>query len=308
MFCYFVKNNIKVNIKRELRELLHCTKIYSLELKKDIVGLRIMKEVTILGAIIGDTIGSIYEFDPTKDYNFKLLDERMEYTDDSIMTIAVADWILHDHMQSHSDLEKRMRYWGNKYRYPMGGYGGIFTAWLYREDMGAYNSWGNGSAMRVSAVGFAYDTLEETLRAAQISAEITHNHPEGIKGAQATAAAIFMARTGKSKQEIREYITHYFGYDLNRTCNDIRPAYHFEASCQETVPQSLIAFFDSKDFEDAIRLAVSLGGDADTMGAITGAISAAYYKEIPDDLYVFTLSKLPDDLREIVDEFENTYK
>ena len=139
-----------------------------------------MKKATIIGAIAGDTIGSIYEFNPTKDYNFVLLDKRMEYTDDSIMTIAVADWILHDNLLNHSGLEKRMRYWGNGYRYPMGGYGGMFSAWLEREDMGAYNSWGNGSAMRVSAAGFAFDTIEQTMRAAQISAEVTHNHPEGI--------------------------------------------------------------------------------------------------------------------------------
>ena len=266
-----------------------------------------MKKATILGAIAGDTIGSIYEFNPTKEYNFTLLDERMEYTDDSIMTIAVADWLLNDHLLSHSGLAKKLRYWGNKYRYPMGSYGGTFSAWLNREDMGAYNSWGNGSAMRVSPVGFAFDTLEETLRAAQISAEITHNHSEGIKGAQATAAAIFMSRKGKQKDEIKEYISHFFGYNLNYTCDDIRDSYSFEPSCQETVPQSLIAFFDSKNYEDAIRLTISLGGDADTMGAITGAIAAAYYKEIPDDIADFTLSKLPDDLLSIVQEFESKY-
>ena len=266
-----------------------------------------MKKATIIGAIAGDTIGSIYEFNPTKDYNFVLLDKRMEYTDDSIMTIAVADWILHDNLLNHSGLEKRMRYWGNRYRYPMGGYGGMFSAWLEREDMGAYNSWGNGSAMRVSAAGFAFDTIEQTMRAAQISAEVTHNHPEGIKGAQATAAAIFMARKGRSKNEIREYVSRFFGYDLSYTCEDIHGDYRFEASCQETVPQSIVAFIDSKDYEDAIRLTVSLGGDADTMGAITGAIAAAYYKEIPCNIYDFALGKLPEDLRIIVEEFEEKY-
>jgi ADP-ribosylglycohydrolase len=145
------------------------------------------------------------------------------------------------------------------------------------------------------------------LRAAQISAEITHNHPEGIKGAQATAAAIFMARKGKTKSKIKEDISRFFGYDLSYTCDDIRDSYRFEASCQETVPQSLVAFFDSKDYEDAIRLTISLGGDADTMGAITGAISAAYYKEIPSNIYDFTLNKLPEDLRMIVEEFEEKY-
>lgn len=266
------------------------------------------KRVTILGAIAGDTIGSIYEFNPTKEYNFPLWDERMEYTDDSIMTIAVADWILSDPQLSHNGLAKKMRYWGNKYRYPMGSYGGTFSAWLNREEMGAYNSWGNGSAMRVSPVGFAFDSLEETLRVAKISAEITHNHPEGIKGAQATAAAIYMARNGESKTEMKEYISQKFGYNLNYSSDDIRDHYSFEASCQETVPQSLVAFFDSKDYEDAIRLTISLGGDADTMGAITGAVAAAYYKEVDTNIINFTLGKLPEDLRKIVERFEERHK
>lgn len=266
-----------------------------------------LKKATIIGAVIGDTIGSVYEFNSTKDYNFNLFDDRMEYTDDSIITIAVADWILHDHLLSQSDLAKRMRKWGNKYPYPMGSYGGTFSCWLSCKDMVAYNSWGNGAAMRVSPVGFAFDTLEETLRIARISAEVTHNHPEGIKGAQATATTIFLARQGKTKAEIKEYITHAFGYNLNYTCEDIKDSYGFEESCQETVPQSIVAFIDSTDFEDAIRLTVSLGGDADTMGAITGAIAAAYYKEIPQNLYDFALEKLPEDLRKIVDEFEEKY-
>jgi ADP-ribosylglycohydrolase len=186
----------------------------------------------------------------------------------------------------------------------MGGYGGMFTAWLYREEMGAYNSWGNGSAMRVSPVGFAFDTLEETLRVAKVSAEITHNHPEGIKGAQAVAAAIFLARNGKSKAYIREYIATEFEYNLDRSCDEIRETYHFEDSCQETVPQALIAFLESKDYEDAIRLTISLGGDADTMGAITGAVAAAYYNEIPNYLYDFTMSKVPIDLRRVIEQFD----
>jgi ADP-ribosylglycohydrolase len=190
----------------------------------------------------------------------------------------------------------------------MGCYGGTFSAWLNREEMGPYNSWGNGSAMRVSPVGFAFDSLEETLRVAKISAEITHNHPEGIKGAQATAAAIYMARGGKSKTEMKEYISQKFGYNLNYSSDDIRDHYSFEASCQETVPQSLVAFFDSKDYEDAIRLTISLGGDADTMGAITGAVAAAYYKEVDTNIINFTLGKLPEDLRKIVERFEERHK
>lgn len=264
-------------------------------------------KATILGAIIGDTIGSTYEFHPTKDYHFNLMEENMSYTDDSIMTIAVADWLLNDSPLSHKTLSQKMRYWGNKYRYPMGGYGGRFSGWLSREEVGPYNSWGNGSAMRVSAVGFAFNTLEETLRYAQVSAEITHNHTEGIKGAQATAAAIYLARTGMKKEDIRFYISKMFDYDLSRTCNDIRPDYRFEESCQETVPQALIAFFDSTSYEDAIRLTISLGGDADTMGAITGAIAAAYYKEIPDHILKFTIDKLPSDLLDIVIKFEQKF-
>lgn len=262
---------------------------------------------TILGAIAGDVAGSIYEFNPTKDYNFKLIDERMEYTDDSIMTVAVADWILSNGSLSHATLAKKMRYWGNKYRFPMGGYGGTFSVWLNKEEIGAYNSWGNGSAMRVSPVGFAFDTMEETLRYAQVSAEVTHNHPEGIKGAQATAAAIFLARAGKSKEDIRRYISYNFGYDLNRTCSQIRETYKFEESCQETVPQSLIAFFDSNDYEDAIRQTISLGGDADTMGAITGAVANAFYKEIPEEMATYTLNKLPEEMREVIAEFDGKY-
>lgn len=269
-----------------------------------------MKKASIIGAIAGDVVGSIYEFNPTKDYGFRLLDERMEITDDSIMTIAVADWLLHcgsEGLWRPVALEKRMRHWGQKYRWPMGGYGGTFCAWLDRPEMGAYNSWGNGSAMRVSAVGFFFDALPEVLQAAKVTAEITHNHPEGVKGAQATAAAIFMARTGATKEDIRTSISQNFGYDLHSTCDDLRPTYQFEPSCQKTVPQAIIAFLDSKDYEDAIRLTVSLGGDADTMGAITGAIAAAYYKEMPDEIYDFAISRIPDDLKKIVLEFKQKY-
>ncbi|NPD82390.1 dinitrogenase reductase [Prevotella sp. PINT] len=268
-----------------------------------------MKKATLFGAIAGDVIGSAYEFRPTKDYNFTLLDEWSDITDDSIMTIAVADWILSAKdagLTAHS-LTSKMQHWGRKYRYPMGGYGGMFGEWLGSECPQPYNSWGNGSAMRVSACGFAFDTLEQTLEAAKASAEVTHNHPEGIKGAQATAAAIFLARTGHGKEEIRDYIGKTFGYDLNRTCDVIRADYSFEPSCQETVPQSLIAFLDSKGYEDAIRLAVSLGGDADTMGAITGAVAIAYYKEMPDEIHSFAMSRLPNDLKDVVTLFEETY-
>ena len=265
-----------------------------------------MKNPTILGAIIGDTIGSVYEFNPTKDYKFKLYSD-MEYTDDSIMTIAVADWILHDPRHGYKTLIATMRKWGQKYPSPMGSYGGGFANWLRVPNPLPYGSRGNGSAMRVSAVGYAFDTLDETLQVAKISAEVTHNHPEGIKGTMATAAAIYMARHMATKAEIRDYLEANAGYDLHRKYDDIKKEYHFDGSCQGTVPESIIAFLESDSYEDAIRKAVSLGGDADTMGAITGSIAAAYYREVPDGVADFTFSKLPDDLRNIVEEFEGKY-
>ena len=179
--------------------------------------------------------------------------------------------------------------------------------WLQSDNPKPYKSWGNGAAMRVAAVGFAFSTLEETLKVAKKSAEVTHNHPEGIKGAQATAAAIFLARTGHTKEETRRYIAETFDYDLNRTCDDIRPTYSFDGSCQGTVPESIIAFLDSKDYEDALRLCISLGGDADTMGAITGAIAGAYYHKIPYEIVDFGMDKLPDDIKDVITKFYAEY-
>ena len=263
-----------------------------------------IKHPYLLGTIAGDTIGSIYEFNPTKDYDLFLINNNMEYTDDSILSIAVAEWLMDDSSHSKEKLIERLQYWARKYRDPMGSYGNMFYQWIFSENPEPYNSWGNGSAMRVSAVGFAFDTMEETRKVARISAEITHNHPEGIKGAEATAAAIFMARKGNTKEEIRKYITTEFGYPLDFTYHDIHASYGFEASCQQTVPQSIVAFLDSKDYEDAIRMTISLGGDADTMGAITGAIAFAYYKEMPTEMGKFVLSKLPDDLKAVVERFD----
>lgn len=262
---------------------------------------------TIIGAIIGDTIGSIYEFDNIKTTDFYMFNPRMSYTDDSIMTIAVADWILHDTSLSAEKLIETMQTYGRNFPCPMGGYGGRFSGWLNSNLPQPYKSWGNGSAMRASAVGFAFDSLEKTLDAAKRSAEVTHNHPEGIKGAQATAAAIFMARNGKSKSEIRDYISDAFDYDLARTCDDIRLAYTFNESCQDTVPEAIIAFLDSADFESAIRLAVSLGGDSDTLACITGGIAAAFYGEIPENLLNFVVAKLPKDFLKILNEFNKKY-
>ena len=250
----------------------------------------------LLGGIAGDIIGSIYEFNPVRFKDFELFKSNSTYTDDTVMTIANAEWLL-----SKGVLMDIMRKYGHKY--PGAGYGGMFYDWLKSRCPKPYNSFGNGSAMRVSPVGWAFDTLEETLEAAKQSAEITHNHPEGIKGAQATAACIFMARTGKSKQEIKEYVETKFGYDLSRTCNEIRPTYQFNESCQGTVPESIIAFLESTDFESAIRLTVSLGGDADTMGAIAGGIAEAYYGGVPEYIRKEVLKRLPNEFIEVMRKF-----
>jgi ADP-ribosylglycohydrolase len=274
----------------------------------------------ILGAIIGDTVGSVYEFNNHKSVDFELFDPDCEFTDDSIVTVAVAKWLLIDPEHTFEKLEECLVDFGKRYPHPMGGYGGGYVRWLFHPDTlnvydektpdcklksgrRPYNSWGNGSAMRVSAVGWAFDTLEETLEIAKRSAEITHNHPEGIKGAQATAAAIFLARTGKSKQEIKDYITKNFGYDLDRTCAQIRSTYSFDGSCQGTVPEAIIAFLESNDFESAIRLGVSLGGDTDTLTCITGGIAEAYYKAIPQNITDKILTIIPQEFKEILGEF-----
>ena len=267
----------------------------------------------MLGAITGDVVGSVYEFANTKDYHFKLLSKKSNYTDDSVMTVAVADWLLTDPDLSYQGLEKSMLAFASEYPCPMGDYGGGFRTWLfhpeklydYDDRLGRlpyqsatgrhpYGSWGNGSAMRASAVGWCFDTLEETERVAGITAAITHNHPEGIKGAQATAAAIWLARQGKGKEDIRAYIEAHFGYDLHKTYQDWHPVYGWDSSCQGTVPQAIICFLDSTDFEDAIRKAVSLGGDSDTLACITGGIAEAFYGGVPRELASKILSLLPE--------------
>ncbi len=275
----------------------------------------------MLGAIIGDTVGSIYEFHNTKKYNFEMFGTRSAYTDDSVMTMAVAYWLLSDREHSYQGLEDAMVMFGEKCPCPMGGYGGGFHTWLFSpealysfdEQYGAapyesrtgrhpYGSWGNGSAMRVSAVGWFFDTLEETERVAAISAAITHNHPEGIKGAKATAAAIYLARTGKTKEEIRSYIEDKYGYDLHKTWEYWHPLYYWQSSCQGTVPQAIICFLDSDSFEDAIRKAVSLGGDSDTLACITGGIAEAFYKEIPWKMAERTQRPFPKIFTKILNE------
>lgn len=250
----------------------------------------------LLGAIAGDVIGSVYEFNSIKTTDFSLFCPSSQFTDDTVMTVANADWLL-----TGDSLLGIMQDYGN--HYANAGYGGMFARWLREYDPQPYNSYGNGSAMRVSPVGWAFGTLEETLEAAKRSAEITHNHPEGIKGAQATAACIYLARTGKSKVEIKEYIHTAFGYPLNRTCDEIRPRYLFDETCQGSVPESIIAFLESTDYESAIRLAVSLGGDADTMGAIAGSIAEAYYNGVPEHIRKEVIKRLPPTFTEVMQRF-----
>jgi ADP-ribosylglycohydrolase len=258
------------------------------------------------GAILGDIIGSPYEFDrgdKTKD--FPLFRRRSHFTDDSVMTIAVAEALakacgsgaIEDEKKTKDHLIDSMHKWGH--RYPNAGYGGRFYSWLADSEREPYNSWGNGSAMRAAAAGWMFDDLETTRRIARWTAEVTHNHPEGVKGAEATAAAIFMARNGSSKEEIRAFITEDIGYDLSRTCDEIRPAYRHVESCQETVPEAITAFLEGKDFEDVIRTAVSLGGDCDTLTCIAGSIAEAFYG-VPQHLKAECVKRLPEDMREIL--------
>ncbi len=250
----------------------------------------------MLGAIAGDIIGSIYESRPIKTKDFPLIDPRSRFTDDSVLTVAIAEAILTG--GSYLDTVRTV---GR--RYPHAGYGGSFYTWLFSDDPQPYNSWGNGAAMRVSPVGFAFDTREEVLKEAQRTAEITHNHPEGIKGAQAVALAVFLARSGKTKEEIGERIGQEFGYDVSGGVDAIRPDYRFDISCQGTVPAALISFLDSFSYEDAVRNAVSLGGDSDTLACITGGIAEAYYGGIPLELKNMVCEKLPKELWEIVNTF-----
>lgn len=254
---------------------------------------------TILGAIAGDVIGSVYEFNNTQTTDFPLFKRETTFTDDTVMTIAIADAILHnkDFAQTILDYGKR---------YPNRGYGTSFFKWLAHDTPAPpYNSWGNGSAMRVSAVGFAYNDLDTVLKKAEKTAVVTHNHPEGIKGAQATAAAIFLARTGKNKAEIKAYIEQKFGYDLDFTLDEIRPTFPFDESCQGTVPQSIVAFLESTDYDSAIRLAISLGGDSDTIACITGGIAIAFYKEMPQVIVdKIRREYLPPAFVTIIDQFD----
>lgn len=258
------------------------------------------------GAILGDIIGSPFEFDrgdKTKD--FKLFSRRSHFTDDSVMTLAVCEALLKVGQDAtvkeiEDTVISSMQSWGR--RYPHEGYGGYFRRWLTARHPEPYNSFGNGSAMRVSAAGWLYDSLEKTRVVAKATANVTHNHPEGIKGAEATASAIFMARNGSSKEEIKKYIENEFHYDLNRTLDEILPSFHMDETCQKTVPEAIIAFLEARDFEDAIRNAVSLGGDTDTLGAITGSIAEAYFG-ISETLISECRNRINKDMRDVVDAF-----
>lgn len=255
----------------------------------------------MIGAIIGDIIGSRLEKNNIKSKDFELFTEESKFTDDTVLTIAIADCILHS-----KDYEEMVKAYGKKY--PAAGYGKTFKKWLAGTIEGPYNSWGNGSAMRVSPIGFAFEEEEHVLEEAKKSAEITHNHEEGIKGAQALAMSVFLARKGKSKHEIKTYVEEKFGYDLNRTIDEIRPNYKFDVSCQGSVPESIIAFLESENFEDAIRNAISIGGDSDTIASMTGAISEAYYTDIPKEIMDKMNTYLPDDFKQIINQFSNFRK
>lgn len=250
----------------------------------------------MIGAIAGDIIGSVFEQHPIKSRNFPLFIQSSRFTDDTVLTVAIANAILHQR-----DYAMVLKSYGR--RYPTAGYGMSFFNWMQSDDPRPYNSWGNGSAMRVSSVGFAFDSIRKVLNEAKKTASVTHNHPEGIKGAQATALAIFLARQGADKSDIRSHISDRFQYNLGRSLDDIRPHYTFDVSCQGSVPESIIAFLESKDFEDAVRLAVSLGGDSDTMASIAGGIAQAYYRYIPLPIIEEVRRRLPEPFLQIIEQF-----
>ncbi len=254
----------------------------------------------MLGAIAGDIIGSRFEVIPTKSLDFQLFTDLNVFTDDTVLTVAIAHAIL-----NRQSYERSLRYFGR--RYPDAGYGGSFIKWLSGELPGPYYSFGNGSAMRVSPVGFAFSSRTQVMKEAKKTAEVSHNHPEGIKGAQAIALGVYLAKRGYSKKQIREELVREFDYDLERNLRDIRPGYQFDVTCQGSVPESIIAFLESDDFVSAIRNAISLGGDSDTMASMAGALAQAYYGNIPETITHQIYSRLPEEFREIVIVFEEHY-
>ncbi len=254
----------------------------------------------MIGAIAGDIIGSVYEHHPVKTKDFPLFEPASRFTDDTVLTLAVADALLSGRPYAESIQEIGRRY-------PHAGYGGTFIQWLLSDDAEPYNSWGNGSAMRVSPVGFACTSESQVLSQAKMSAEISHNHPEGIRGAQATALAVYLARKGASKEYIRARVSETFGYDMQRTVDEIRPGYTFDVSCQGTVPEAIIAFLDADSFEDAIRNAVSLGGDSDTLACIAGGIAEAFYGDIDEEILNEVEKRLPAELWTITINFRRKF-
>jgi ADP-ribosylglycohydrolase len=250
----------------------------------------------MIGAIAGDIIGSVYESYCLKTTDFLLFRGDSTFTDDTVLTVAVADCILHS-----KDYATTFKYYARKY--PHAGFGGMFFRWAKSNSLKPYNSFGNGSAMRVSPVGFAFDSMEQVLAEAKRSAEVTHSHPEGIKGAQAIAAAVFLARKQESKSRIKEFIERNFSYDLNKTLAEIRPYYRFDETCQGSVPQAIMAFLESDSYEDAVRKAVSLGGDSDTLACMAGGIAEAYYKTIPDYIVKEVRNRLDPELLKVVEQF-----
>ncbi|WP_299233627.1 ADP-ribosylglycohydrolase family protein [uncultured Bacteroides sp.] len=273
----------------------------------------------MLGAVIGDIAGSVYEFSNTRNYNFEMFPAGSNFTDDTVMTMAVAEWALNNDICADVEvqtkqLENIMVDVAKEIPCPMGGYGGGFRTWLfqpeklidYRTGKPAsgrcpYNSWGNGSAMRTSSIGWLYDDIDTTLKVAETAAAITHNHPEGIKGAQAVSAAIFMARNGAAKEDIKKYISTKFHYNLDLSWEYLHETYEWNSSCQGTVPQAVIAFLVSDDFEGAIRRAISIGGDSDTLACITGSIAEAYYKDIPKFMVCKAMTLLPERFRKVLE-------
>lgn len=257
----------------------------------------------IIGTISGDIIGSTREFHSIKSKDFHLFSHGSIFTDDTIMTLAIAKWLCED-MDSKDVLIKNLKCFGN--RYPNAGYGGMFKKWISQESPEPYGSWANGSAMRVSPCAWVAESLEQAQRLAKLSAVVTHDHPEGIKGAIATSDAIYLARVGATKDEIREHVEVRYGYDLDRTVDEIRPYYSFDVSCAGSVPESIICFLDAKDFEDTIRNAVSLGGDADTQAAIAGSIAAAYW-DVPKNIAYKSIHRLDYFLLNTFIEFEEKF-
>jgi ADP-ribosylglycohydrolase len=252
----------------------------------------------VIGAIIGDVIGSVYEWNRTKEMDFPFFGEKTNFTDDTVLTIATAQAIL------SGDFDYAAQYKKYALDYPDRDYGGRFREWIKTAEIQPpYDSFGNGSAMRISPVGWLFKSLQETKKQARLSAACTHNHTEGIKGAESVAMAIYAARKGDTKGSIKDSIQNIFGYDLNKTINEIRPTYVFDKSCQGSVPQAIIAFLESTDFESAIRLAISLGGDSDTLACIAGSIAEAYYKEIPNDIKELVLAKLPPEFHQVIHIF-----